>query len=132
MVETFFKTLKSELVWRTVFHTRAQAKTAIARYIGRFYNPTRRHSALTSSARHSSKNAPHADNASPHLRNKSMYPPTNSRGDHHSLANVRPGAGGAIGELPTMTGPMQTYRFRWFLMREPDLSLSSAKRFGGC
>ena len=46
MVETFFKTLKSELVWRTVFHTRAQAKTAIARYIDGFYNPTRRHSAL--------------------------------------------------------------------------------------
>ena len=26
MVETFFKTLKSELVWRTVFQTRAEAK----------------------------------------------------------------------------------------------------------
>ena len=29
MVETFFKTLKSELVWRTVFHTRAQAKSPL-------------------------------------------------------------------------------------------------------
>ena len=28
MVETFFKTLKSELVWRTVFQTRAQARDA--------------------------------------------------------------------------------------------------------
>jgi putative transposase len=46
MVETFFKTLKSELVWRTVFHTRAQAENAIARYIDGFYNPVRRHSAL--------------------------------------------------------------------------------------
>ncbi|MFT0891350.1 IS3 family transposase [Pseudochelatococcus sp. G4_1912] len=46
MVETFFKTLKSELVWRTVFHTRAQAENAIARYIDGFYNPIRRHSAL--------------------------------------------------------------------------------------
>jgi putative transposase len=46
MVETFFKTLKSELVWRSVFHTRAQAENAIARYIDGFYNPVRRHSAL--------------------------------------------------------------------------------------
>lgn len=46
MVETFFKTLKSELVWRTTFHTRADAEQAIARYIDGFYNPLRRHSAL--------------------------------------------------------------------------------------
>ena len=46
MVETFFKTLKSDLVWRTVFLTRAEAKGAIGRYIDSFYNPVRRHSAL--------------------------------------------------------------------------------------
>jgi putative transposase len=46
MVETFFKTLKSELVWRTIFFTRAEAKRDIARYIDGFYNPVRRHSAL--------------------------------------------------------------------------------------
>lgn len=46
MVETFFKTLKSELVWRTVFQTRAEATKALARYIDGFYNPCRRHSAL--------------------------------------------------------------------------------------
>ena len=46
MVETFFKTLKSELVWRTVFYTREQADRAIGRYIDGFYNPVRRHSAL--------------------------------------------------------------------------------------
>ena len=46
MVESFFKTLKSEVVWRTVFYTRAQAKHAIARYIDGFYNPIRRHSSL--------------------------------------------------------------------------------------
>ena len=46
MVETFFKTLKSELVWRTVFYTRQQADQAIGRYIDGFYNPLRRHSAL--------------------------------------------------------------------------------------
>jgi transposase InsO family protein len=46
MVETFFKTLKSELVWRTVFYTRQQADRAIGRYMDGFYNPVRRHSAL--------------------------------------------------------------------------------------
>jgi len=46
MVETFFKTLKSELVWRTVFLTRSEAAGAIGGYIDRFYNPVRRHSAL--------------------------------------------------------------------------------------
>jgi Integrase core domain len=46
MVETFFKTLKSELVWRTVFYSRSEAEQAIARYIDGFYNHVRRHSAL--------------------------------------------------------------------------------------
>jgi putative transposase len=46
MVEAFFKTLKSELVWRTMFQTRAEASEALARYIDGFYNPVRRHSAL--------------------------------------------------------------------------------------
>lgn len=46
MVEAFFKTIKSELIWRTIFYTREQAETAIARYIDSFYNPLRRHSAL--------------------------------------------------------------------------------------
>nr|MDQ6869331.1 integrase core domain-containing protein [Pseudomonadota bacterium] len=46
MAETFFKTLKSELVWRTVFATRNEAGRAIARSIDGFYNPVRRHSAL--------------------------------------------------------------------------------------
>jgi putative transposase len=46
MVETFFKTLKSELGWRTAFQTRAEASQALARYIDGFYNPVRRHSAL--------------------------------------------------------------------------------------
>jgi putative transposase len=46
VVETFFKTLKAEMVWRTVFQTRAEAREAIGRYIDGFYNPVRRHSAL--------------------------------------------------------------------------------------
>lgn len=46
MVETVFKTLKAELVWRTHFKTRIAAETAIGRYIDAFYNPIRRHSAL--------------------------------------------------------------------------------------
>lgn len=53
MVETFFKTLKSELIWRHDFRTRAEAVDALACYIEGFYNSRRRHSALgfTSPAR---------------------------------------------------------------------------------
>src|ERR1700728_1405931 len=43
MVETFFKTLKAERVWRTVFRTRTEATAEIGRYIVAFYNPIRRH-----------------------------------------------------------------------------------------
>jgi putative transposase len=46
MGERFFKTLKSELVRRTVFDTRQGAHRAIGRYIDGFCNPLRRHPAL--------------------------------------------------------------------------------------
>ena len=46
MVETVFKTIKNELVWRTIFQTRADAELALGRYIDGLYNPRRRHSAL--------------------------------------------------------------------------------------
>jgi putative transposase len=46
MVETVFKTIKSELIWRTSFATRDQAGNAIGQYIEGFYNPRRRHSSL--------------------------------------------------------------------------------------
>lgn len=46
MVETVFKTIKSELIWRTVFQTRNDAIKALGEYIDGFYNPVRRHSAL--------------------------------------------------------------------------------------
>ena len=46
MVETVFKTLKSELIWRTAFTSRDQASKAIGQYIEGFYNPRRRHSSL--------------------------------------------------------------------------------------
>ena len=46
MVETVFKTIKSELIWRTAFATRDQANNAIGQYIEGFYNPRRRHSSL--------------------------------------------------------------------------------------
>lgn len=46
MVETVFKTIKSELIWRTAFTTREQATNAIGQYIEGFYNPRRRHSSL--------------------------------------------------------------------------------------
>jgi putative transposase len=45
-VESFFKTIKSELVWRMKFLSRRQANDMIAKYIQGFYNPERRHSTL--------------------------------------------------------------------------------------
>ncbi len=45
-VETVFKTLKAELIWRTIFLSRSAAKISIGRCIDGFYNPVRRHSAL--------------------------------------------------------------------------------------
>ncbi|MGA9412839.1 MAG: IS3 family transposase [Roseobacter sp.] len=44
-VETFFKTIKAELIWRRSWETRRQAEMAIFEYINGFYNPRRRHSA---------------------------------------------------------------------------------------
>jgi putative transposase len=46
VVGTFFKTLKSALVWRAVFQSRAEAKEAIGRSIDGLDNPVRRHSTL--------------------------------------------------------------------------------------
>lgn len=45
-VETFFKTIKAELIRRRTGETRRHAETAIFQYINGFYNPRRRHSAL--------------------------------------------------------------------------------------
>lgn len=44
--ESFFGTIKNELIHRTVFPTRAAARTAIAEYIEVFYNRVRLHSSL--------------------------------------------------------------------------------------
>ena len=46
MVETFFKTIKSELIWPIAWQSRQQTENAIARDIDGFYNPVRRHSSL--------------------------------------------------------------------------------------
>jgi hypothetical protein len=72
MVETFFKTLKPELVWRTMFETRRDAEQAIGHSIDGFYNPVRRHSALgfTSPAQ-VARMAVNGSNASPLNRSKS-------------------------------------------------------------
>ena len=51
MVETFFKTIKSELIWPVSWQTRSQAENAVARYIDGFYNPIRRQSTFGFSAR---------------------------------------------------------------------------------
>ncbi|MCR9126855.1 MAG: integrase core domain-containing protein, partial [Rhodobacteraceae bacterium] len=46
MVETFFKTIKSELIWPVAWQSRQQAEKAVARNIDGFHNPVRRHSSL--------------------------------------------------------------------------------------
>ena len=46
VVETFFKTLKAELIWRRSWITRKQVQMALFKYINGFYNPKRRHSTL--------------------------------------------------------------------------------------
>ncbi len=45
-VESFFKTIKAELIWLRTWETRRQAETAIFQYINGFYNPRGQHSAL--------------------------------------------------------------------------------------
>jgi len=45
-VESFFKSLKAEMVWRRNWQTRREVEVAIFEYINGFYNPRRRHSAL--------------------------------------------------------------------------------------
>ena len=45
-VETFFKTIKAELIWRQSWPTRRTAELAIFNYINGFYNARRKHSAL--------------------------------------------------------------------------------------
>ena len=46
VVETFFKTIKAELIWRQQWQTRQQLEVALGQYIDGFYNPRRRHSTL--------------------------------------------------------------------------------------
>ena len=43
---TFFKTIKTELIWLVAWQSRQQAEIPVARYIDGFYNPVRRHSSL--------------------------------------------------------------------------------------
>jgi len=45
-VESFFKSLKAEMVWRRNWQTRREVEIALFKYINGFYNPRRRHSAL--------------------------------------------------------------------------------------
>ncbi len=45
-VESFFKSLKAELVCCRSWQTRRDVEVALFEYINRFYNPRRRHSAL--------------------------------------------------------------------------------------
>ncbi len=44
--ESFFATIKTELIYRNTFKTKDEARLAVFRYIEGFYNPVRRHSAI--------------------------------------------------------------------------------------
>lgn len=44
--ESFFASLKNEMYYQQVFHTKTQARLAVAEYIEVFYNRQRRHSSL--------------------------------------------------------------------------------------
>jgi putative transposase len=46
MAESFFATLECELIDRSIWRTKAQARSALFTYIEGWYNPRRRHSAL--------------------------------------------------------------------------------------
>ena len=46
MAESFFSSLKNELVHRTVYATKSRARQDVIAYIEGFYNARRRHSAL--------------------------------------------------------------------------------------
>ena len=46
MAESFFASLETELIDRSSWRTRAEARLAVFDYIEVFYNPRRRHSAL--------------------------------------------------------------------------------------
>jgi putative transposase len=45
-VETFFKNIKSELIWPVAWQFRQQAPNAVAKDIDGFHDPVRRHSSL--------------------------------------------------------------------------------------
>jgi len=62
--ESFFASLKKELVHRTVFPTQAKARTAIAEYIEVFYNRQRLHSSLGYRTPAQARSRPQRDPAS--------------------------------------------------------------------
>ncbi len=45
-VESFYKSLKAELIWRRNWQSHSEVEIAICEYINGFYNPRRKHSAL--------------------------------------------------------------------------------------
>ena len=49
VAETFFATLKKELVYRRIWPSRLELQTAACEYVEAFYNRQRRHSTLGSS-----------------------------------------------------------------------------------
>ena len=46
VAESFFHTLKTELIYHQIYHTRMQARSSLFEWIELFYNRFRKHSAL--------------------------------------------------------------------------------------
>ena len=111
MAESFFASLKNELVYRTVFPTRANARRAVAEYIEVFYNRTRLHSGLgyttppTSWRTRSTKSAPkrrNTSNTTVRKRGISRTPPAPTR--------HRPGRSGLTSHRGRLLHPQPSRR----------------------
>jgi hypothetical protein len=83
----FFKTLKSELVWRTVFETRHEAKQAISRYIDGFYTLSGATPRSKSQARPSSREWLPIDPTPPHPTKASPGDTRRDRQASHHVAD---------------------------------------------
>lgn len=65
MRESLFATLECELIDRTVFRTRDEARLAVFDYIEGFYNPHRRHSSIGNVSPMNFEKAFNCDHSSP-------------------------------------------------------------------
>ena len=117
-VETFFKTIKAELIWRRTWETRRHAETAIFQYINGFYNPRRRHSALGGKSPLAFERR---------VAQTSTWSSTNTRQDHTAPATT----GLSAGPQPSSTCLVRRLASDWRpsirpLLPQPPVRLASS------